>query len=300
MHAVSFSGEVKNELCRASMSRSCCARAELYGVLLYCNTFSAQEVRVITESESFAQRLPKLLDRAFGMTFDRLPSAEEQKYIFQIVETDKLEKIIDSFGFDPRQNPVLHINFGLLEEDCCRSAFLRGVFLSGGSITDPTKRYHLELVTSHAQASRELYALLSDMGYQPKQVVRGGYQVTYFKSSDQIEDLLTAMGAPLSAMGLMNTRAEKELRNGVNRRVNCESANLDKAVDAAQEQLMAIRRLYELDRVESLPPQLKETIVLRETYPELTLSQLAEEFDPPITKSCLNHRLRKLIALSRS
>ena len=288
---MSFSGEVKSELCRASMSRGCCARAELYGALLYCNTFTAQEVRVITESESFAQRLPKLLDRAFGMEFDRLPSDNEQKYIFQI---------IDSFGFDPRQNPVLHINFGLLEEDCCRSAFLRGVFLSGGSITDPAKRYHLELVTSHAQASRELYALLSDMSYQPKQVARGGYQVTYFKNSDQIEDLLTAMGAPLSAMELMNARAEKELRNGVNRRVNCEAANLDKAVDAAQEQLEAIRRLYELDRVESLPPQLKETIILRETYPELTLSQLAEEFDPPITKSCLNHRLRKLVALSRS
>lgn len=297
---MSFSGEVKSELCRASMSRGCCARVELYGALLYCNTFTAQEVRVITESESFAQRLPKLLDRAFGMEFDRLPSDNEQKYIFQITETGKLAKIIDSFGFDPRQNPVLHINFGLLEEDCCRSAFLRGVFLSGGSITDPAKRYHLELVTSHAQASRELYALLSDMSYQPKQVARGGYQVTYFKNSDQIEDLLTAMGAPLSAMELMNARAEKELRNGVNRRVNCEAANLDKAVDAAQEQLEAIRRLYELDRVESLPPQLKETIILRETYPELTLSQLAEEFDPPITKSCLNHRLRKLVALSRS
>ena len=142
--------------------------------------------------------------------------------------------------------------------------------------------------------------MLTDMGSQPKQTGRGGCRVTYFKSSGQIEDLLTLMGAPLSAMELMNTRAEKELRNGVNRRVNCEAANLDKAVDAAQEQLRAIRRLYELGRVEDLPAQLKETIILRETYPELTLSQLAEEFDPPITKSCLNHRLRKLTELSRS
>ena len=208
--------------------------------------------------------------------------------------------MIDAFGFDSRQSPVLHINFGLLEENCCRAAFLRGAFLSGGSVTEPAKRYHLELATSHAQASRELLALLTDMGSQPKQTGRGGCRVTYFKSSGQIEDLLTLMGAPLSAMELMNTRAEKELRNGVNRRVNCEAANLDKAVDAAQEQLRAIRRLYELGRVEDLPAQLKETIILRETYPELTLSQLAEEFDPPITKSCLNHRLRKLTELSRS
>ena len=297
---MSFSGEVKRELCRVGLGRACCARAEAYGVLLYCNTFTAQELRIITECEEFAIRLPELFDRAFGgLSFDRMPTALEQKYIFQINDGEKLERIIDAFGFDARQSPVLHINFGLLEEDCCRAAFLRGAFLAGGSVTDPNKRYHLELETSHAQASRELQALLTDMGQQPTQVARGGYQVTYFKNSDQIEDLLTLMGAPLSAMALMNTRAEKELRNGVNRRVNCESANLDKAVDAAQEQLEAIRRLYELGRVEELSPQLKETVILRETYPELTLSQLAEEFDPPVTKSCLNHRLRKLVELSK-
>ena len=297
---MSFSGEVKRELCRVGLGRACCARAEAYGVLLYCNTFTAQELRIITECEEFAIRLPELFDRAFGgLSFDRMPTALEQKYIFQINDGEKLERIIDAFGFDARQSPVLHINFGLLEEDCCRAAFLRGAFLAGGSVTDPNKRYHLELETSHAQASRELQALLTDMGQQPKQVARGGYQVTYFKNSDQIEDLLTLMGAPLSAMALMNTLAEKELRNGVNRRVNCESANLDKAVDAAQEQLEAIRRLYELGRVEELSPQLKETVILRETYPELTLSQLAEEFDPPVTKSCLNHRLRKLVELSK-
>ena len=268
--------------------------------MLHCNTFTPQEVRVITESGDFAERLPGLLDRAFGVRFDRLPGEGEQKYIFQITEMKKISRMIDAFGFDSRQSPVLHINFGLLEEECCRAAFLRGAFLAGGSITEPSKRYHLELVTSHAQASRELLALLTDMGSQPKQTGRGGCRVTYFKSSGQIEDLLTLMGAPLSAMELMNTRAEKELRNGVNRRVNCEAANLDKAVDAAQKQLEAIRRLYELGRVDGLNAALKETIVLRETYPELTLSQLAEEFEPPITKSCLNHRMRKLMELSKS
>ena len=296
---MSFSGEVKQELCRVPLDRPCCARAEAYGVLLCCNTFTPGEVRVVTESGSFAGRLPGLMERAFGVAFDRLPAPEEQKRIFQISDPAKLHRIVEALGYDPRQSPVLHINFGLLEEDCCRSAFLRGAFLAGGSGTEPSKRYHLELVTGHAQASRELMALLADMERRPRITARAGGQVIYFKSSDQIEDLLTLMGAPVSAMALMNARAEKELRNGVNRRVNCESANLDKAVDAAQEQLMAIRRLYDLGRVEGLPAQLKETIVLRETFPELTLSELAEEFDPPITKSCLNHRLRKLVALSR-
>ena len=297
---MSFSSDVKNELCRTGLDRPCCARAEAYGVLLYGNTFSSLEVRLITENESFARRLPMLLDRAFGLRFDRLPGEGERKYVFQLTSEEKIHRIIDVFGFDSRQSPVLHLNFGLLEEECCRAAFLRGAFLAGGSVTEPSKRYHLELVTSHAQASRELLALLADMGRQPGQTARNGSQVTYFKSSEQIEELLTLMGAPVSAMALMTAKAEKELRNGVNRRVNCEAANLDKAVDAAQEQLEAIRRLYELDRVEGLSTQLKETIILRETYPELTLSQLAEEFDPPITKSCLNHRLRKLVELSRA
>ena len=186
-----------------------------------------------------------------------------------------------------------------MEEDCCRAAFLRGAFLAGGSVTDPEKRYHLELATSHAQASREMTALLRDMGYDPKDVGRNGYQVTYFKNSQQIEELLTRMGAPVAAMEMMNAKVEKDLRNEVNRRVNCEAANVGKVVDAAQEQLAAISRLYDLGRVEDLPEKLKETIVLRETYPELSLSELAAEFDPPISKSALNHRLRKLVELSR-
>lgn len=297
---MSFSGDVKTELCRASLDRSCCARAEAYGALLYGNTFTSREVRLITESESFASRLPLLLDRAFGLQFDRLPGDGERKYVFHLADKGKIHRIIDAFGFDSRQSPVLHINFGLLEEECCRAAFLRGAFLAGGSVTEPAKGYHLELATSHAQASRELLALLTDMGRQPRHALRNSSQVIYFKNSEQIEELLTLMGAPVSAMELMNAKAEKELRNGVNRRVNCEAANLDKAVDAAQEQLEAIRRLYELDRVEGLNAALKETIVLRETYPELTLSQLAEEFEPPITKSCLNHRMRKLMELSKS
>jgi len=298
---VSFSSEVKTELCRVDLHRHCCARAEAYGVLLYCNTFSPREIRIITEHPDFAQRLPRLFHRAFGLEFDRVPEEDvgKGKYIFQITDADKLNEIVNTLGFDPRQNMVLHINFGLLEEECCRAAFLRGVFLAGGSVTDPEKRYHLELATSHLQASREMAALLQDMGYAPKDVVRSGYQVTYFKNSREIEELLTLAGAGISAMEMMNAKAEKDLRNGVNRRVNCEAANVGKVVDAAQEQLAAISRLYELDRVEDLPPKLKETIILRESYPELSLSELAAEFDPPISKSALNHRLRKLIELSK-
>ena len=298
---MSYSSQVKEELCREGLQKQCCAQAEAYGVLLYCNTFTGREVRIITENADFAARLPRLFHRAFSLSFDRSPEEDvgRGKYIFQITDPGKLSAMIETFGYDPQQHIVLHINFALLEEECCRSAFLRGAFLAGGSVTDPGKRYHLELATSHAQASREMAALLRDMGYDPKDVGRNGYQVTYFKNSQQIEELLTRMGAPVAAMEMMNAKVEKDLRNGVNRRVNCEAANVGKVVDAAQEQLSAISRLYDLGMVEGLPEKLKETIVLRETYPELSLSELAAEFDPPISKSALNHRLRKLVDLSR-
>ena len=299
---MSFSYDTKNELCRLPVQRLCCARAEAYGILLYCSTFHPGEVRVVTENPNFAARLPRLFHRAFGLRFDRQPEPEQQegKRVFQLTDGKKLDHIINLLGYDPRQNPVLHINFGMLEEECCRSAFLRGVFFAGGSITDPAKRYHLELTTSHMQVSRELDVLLRECGYPPKSVSRNGSFVTYFKQSHQIEDFLTLIGAPVAAMNVMTAKMEKDLRNSVNRRLNCDSANLDKAVGAAQEQLEAIRKLETAGLLEKQPEKLRQTASLRAANPELTLSELAEEFDPPVTKSCLNHRLRKLVELAKN
>ena len=299
---MSFSYDTKNELCRLPVQRLCCARAEAYGILLYCSTFHPGEVRVVTENPNFAARLPRLFHRAFGLRFDRQPEPDQQegKRVFQLTDGKKLDHIINLLGYDPRQNPVLHINFGMLEEECCRSAFLRGVFFAGGSITDPAKRYHLELTTSHMQVSRELDVLLRECGYPPKNVSRNGSFVTYFKQSDQIEDFLTLIGAPVAAMNVMTAKMEKDLRNSVNRRLNCDSANLDKAVGAAQEQLEAIRKLEAAGLLEKQPEKLRQTASLRAANPELTLSELAEEFDPPVTKSCLNHRLRKLVELAKN
>ncbi|MCI2058548.1 MAG: DNA-binding protein WhiA [Oscillibacter sp.] len=296
---LSFSFDTKNELCRLPVQRLCCARAEAYGILLYCNTFNGLEVRIVTENRNFAERLPRLFHRAFSLSFDRLPELDQPgKLIFQITRQEKLEHIINLLGYNPEQNPVLHINFGLLEEECCRASFLRGVFFAGGSITDPLKRYHLEMATSHVQVSRELDALLQDCGFIPKDVARSGSFVTYFKQSEHIEDFLTLIGAPVAAMNVMSAKVEKDLRNSVNRRLNCDNANLDKAVEASQEQLEAIRKLMAAGLMEQLPDKLQQTAGARLENPELTLSELAEEFEPPITKSCLNHRLRKIMTLA--
>ena len=255
----------------------------------------------ITENPNFAARLPRLFHRAFDLRFDRQPGQGEEprgKMIFQITDREKLDHIIDLLGYDPRQSLALHVNFAMVEEECCRAAFFRGCFFAGGSITDPSKRYHLELTSSHLQASRELEVLLRESGYPPKSVARNGSAVTYFKQSDQIEDFLTLIGAPAAAMRIMSTKVEKGIRNSVNRRLNCDSANLDKAVEAAQSQGAAIRRLHAAGRLAELPDKLQETAALRLAHPELSLSELAEAFDPPVTKSCLNHRLRKLMELA--
>lgn len=297
----SFAYKVRSELCRTAVQRLCCARAEAYGVLLYCNTFTSREIRIITENPEFAARLPRLFQRAFSLRFDRLPEEDtgRGKLIFQITQQDKLNKIINQFGYDPRQNPVLHVNFGMLEDECCRTAFLRGAFLSGGSVTDPEKRYHLELATSHLQASREVSALLTELGFFPRSVMRSGSAVIYFKQSEHIEDFLTKIGAPASAMDIMTAKVDKEIRNGANRAMNCDMANVNKTLDAALEQKNAIEKLQQRGALENLPDKLRQTALLRLQYPELSLTQLAERCDPPVTKSCLNHRMRKLMSMAQ-
>lgn len=296
---MSFSSNVKSELCREPMSRRSGVLAEAYGVLLYCNTFSASLIRIITESQEFAARLPKLFKKAFGVNFDFEPEPESAgKLQFCITNADKIHKIFSMFGASAKSDITLHVNYGVLEDEEDRIAFLRGAFLAGGSVTDPAKRYHLELTTSHYKVSRETYALIMDVGFSPKALTRGGSSILYFKQSDYIEDFLTAIGAPVCAMGVMEAKVEKDLRNGVNRRVNCETANLTKVVDASMEQIAAIRRLEESGKLDELPVKLRQTAGLRLENPEATLTELAEMLDPPVSKSALNHRMRKLIELA--
>lgn len=297
---MSFCSKAKAELCKIPISKTCCAVAESYGVLLFCNTFSPTSIRIVTESRDFAQRLPKLFQKAFSLKFDQTPETEQGKQIFSMDDPRKIHRIYDVFGLEAATTVALQVNLGILEEDCCRVAFLRGAFMAGGSVTDPEKRYHLELATSHLRVSREVKHLMEEVGFAPKCVTRAGSHVLYFKQSDQIEDFLTTLGAPVCAMGIMEAKVEKDLRNGVNRRVNCETANLGKAVDAAQEQLAAIRRLKERGLYEELPQKLKETAQLRQDHPEATLLELSQMQDPPVSKSAINHRMRKLLDLSRS
>ena len=170
--------------------------------------------------------------------------------------------------------------------------------MAGGSVTDPMKGYHLELATSHYHVGRELPALLREAGFEPKETDRKGNHVIYFKQSDHIEDFLTFLGAPVSAMAVMNAKLERDLQGRVNRQVNCDSANLDKTVAAAREQLAAIERLRGLGRLDALPDKLREAAWLRIENPELNLGQLGALCEPAVSKSAFNHRMRKLLELA--
>ena len=299
--AVSFSSVAKAEICRAFPGKSCCALAECFGILLYCNSFSADGIRIITESREFAQRLPKLFKKAFNLNFDLFPSlAAPGKLIFQITDEEKIERIMDRYGFDMRETVSLHVNLPLLETDCCKAAFLRGAFLAGGSVTDPAKGYHIEITTTHHSVARETYALMEEaLQFYPKTANRNGGVVLYIKQSELISDLLTYLGAPVSAMGIMEARLEKELNNKVNRRCNCDDPNTSKVVEAAQEQLTAIRILRERGQFEHLPQKLLQAAAAREKNPESNLTELAAMMEPPITKPAMNHRLKKLVELSK-
>lgn len=297
---VSFSSEVKEELCRDVPTKKCCAVSVCYGVLLFCNTFASHEIKIITGNPHFAKYLPKLFRRAFGISFDRISdnNGKNGKQIFVIDDKDKISAIFETFGYSTSNFVSHHVNLGVLEDSCCKRSFIRGAFMAGGSITDPKKRYHFELVTSHYSVSRETYSLLLELGYEPGETTRKGTYVVYFKQSEVIEDLLTMLGASISSMKVMSAKIEKGMTNSVNRQVNCDTANVNKMVEASRQQIAAISKIDKEIGLSTLPEKLCETANMRLKNPDLSIAELAESFYPPVTKSCLNHRLRKLMQMA--
>ncbi len=290
---MSFSGDVKAELCRVPVSRHCCAVAEAYGAALFCYQFSAMEIRLITGCAPFAKRLPRLTQKAFGFVPEIRSGGA--KTTLSVTDGELIRRVFAAFGYDADSTLVNHVNLGVLEEDCCRAAFLRGAFLAGGSVTDPSKRCHLELVTDHKNVAGETVSILLEMGFSPRVTARAGHQVIYFKQSEAAEDFFTTIGASGAAMALMSAKVEKEMRNAVNRQINCDSANADKTVSAAQAQLERIRAIEREIGLENLPQDLAEVALLRIANPAMSLSDLALLADPPVTKSCINHRMRRLM-----
>lgn len=297
---MSFSTQVKNELCGVEINSSCCAKAELCGIISFCGNIVHQQgknaLRIRTENINVAKRIQKLLEKSFGFTeniTERIRKNGKSIYAIYIYEQNRLEKLIKGLGLFSGKMIKFNINPFIINEDCCKRAYLRGAFLGGGSVTSPDKSYHFEIETHYQDLSRDLLKFLEEEDIPAKNVERKSGYVTYIKDSDQIGDIIALMGATDAFFYLYNIKIEKNMKNKINRKVNCEVANINKITSAAVKQIGAIKKLAALGK--KLPDRLAEVASLRLEYPEASITELGNMLSPPISKSGVNHRLKKIM-----
>jgi len=282
---MSFSGEVKEELAKHCSTAGHCRKAELAALLCFCGQYGRDTdgnylIGFQTENEATRRKGFTLLQKAFNI--DSMILSEEQ-----------MRDFFKKFG--DLQSPVSQL---LLKNACCQRAFLRGAFLGAGSISDPQKGYHMEFVCQDEAKALQLQQVIQGFAVDAKIVIRKKYYVVYLKEGTAIVDLLNIMGAHVSLMNLENLRIVKEMRNSINRRVNCETANISKTVNAATRQIEDIEYLRDHYGLHKLPAALRQMAEVRLEYPDAPLKELGEYLDPPVGKSGVNHRLRKLSELA--
>lgn len=301
---MSFASDTKKELCQSVSTDVEVLRAELYAMLLLSKNFTPEKIVFKTENKHTANRFVSLCTMLFSPIIERitpLTNSNSKIYTVRIVDTQDCRRIFDFYGHDVR-DINLRVNRANLLDTECERAFLRGVFLSCGSVTDPDKGYHLELCVVHRNLSKDIcniIAELEDCTVNIKSLNRKGSYVAYIKDSEQITDLLAFMGAANSAMTVMGAKALKQVRNTVNRRTNSEIANLQKVAGASATQIKAINKLKESGEYNALPEQLKQIADIRLEYPELSLRDIGEMLEPKLSRSGVNHRLKKIIELSQ-
>lgn len=292
---MTFSAETKAELCRTETERSCCRLAELYGILLCSPAFGDRGIRIASAHSWVLRRAALLLSLVFAIEAELEPDG---KKALTIEDPEQLRRILNGFGYDFAPSVTYHLNRNVLENDCCAAAFLRGAFLMVGSVASPKKKSHLELKISHSPLSREMMSLMLDSGISPRCTERPAGSLIYLKETALIEAFLTKIGASEAAAAILEAKAEKDLRNHVNRQVNCETANLLKTSVASQRQIAAIEEALARGGIEVFPENLRETVDLRVAYPEASLSELAAKFSPPISKPGLDHRLKRILKIA--
>ncbi len=299
---MSFSSEVKKEICTTEVHERELLKAELYGMLLFGKIFSSDKIVFTTESTYASKRISMLLQHLYmpiieKQTALRTRATDNHLHKIIVVDADECRRIFEDFGHLKTQI-TLRVNRANVYSEELSAAFVRGVFLSCGSVSDPMKSYHAEFSVPHKNLSVDLCKILSEITeceFTPKTVVRNGNYVVYFKGSEQICDLLAYIGAPLSAMEIMGTKAVKQVRNNVNRRINSEVANITKIASAAAKQLDAIEYIKKTTGLEALPEDLREIAYLRLENPEMSLRDLGQNLVPPISRSGANHRMQRLI-----
>ena len=310
---MSFSGDVKKELSYLNTDARHCCLAELAAIIGMCgdvciSAAGRYRLRIHTENITVARKCFTLLQKTFNISSDVSvhlhKGGKTSTWIYTVLVRSheaslqilRALKLLDTDGEVKEQ--VSPANQLLVQQSCCRRAFIRGAFLCAGSISNPEKSYHFEIVCVSMERAEQLQALIITFGPDAKIVQRKKHYIVYIKDGAQIVDMLNIMGAHNSLMDLENIRIVRDMRNSVNRKVNCETANLNKTVNAAVRQMEDIRYLEAVKGLHKLPGGLADIAILRLANPDASLKELGEMLVPPVGKSGVNHRLRKLSQLA--
>ena len=303
---MSFSAVTKNELARIVGSKDCCRLAELAALIkmdgsVQISGLKKLSLNIVTENAAVARKIFKLLKNLFGLSTEILVRRKARLrknnvYLVRIPSQPGMEEILKALGiteggFAFSEEGIVP---DLVKKDCCRKAYLRGAFLGGGSVNNPEGTYHLEIITDNQKHAQDLALLMQSFNLPAKVSPRKNWYVVYLKGSEQIVECLNHMGAHSALLDFENARIYKDMRNQVNRLVNCETANLQKTVSAAVRQLENIKYLADTIGLVKLPKPLREAAELRLNNPDASLKELGEMWDPPVGKSGVNHRMRKL------
>jgi DNA-binding protein WhiA len=311
---LSFSSTVKDELCRLENQSECCMISELAAAVRLNGTAAAvpaggYNIRIITENAAFARWIYSSIRRLCGISPEvTIRKSRKLKkhasYMLFITPASGSAALIEKIGAgivqdeQGRQPEIVLPGLAKLKKPCCVKAYLRGAFLAGGSISDPEKTYHLELTSRTALQAREIQRLLGSFDLHARTIMRKGSYVTYLKEGENIVDFLNIAGAHRALMELENVRILKGMRNNVNRIVNCETANLEKTVNASVRQIENIKYIADNIGLDSLPQGLREVAEIRLEYRDANLAELGQLLNPPLGKSGVNHRLRKLDSIA--
>jgi DNA-binding protein WhiA len=293
---MSYTVKVKESLCRKN-TNLCCKKAELYGFLLFSGIFSGDRISFRSENECIIKRYEDFF-RHLDFTDFKISEKQTKNINYYIdIYYPHTSDLITKIG-DVSVGPPLRIDYSAFENDCCPSAFLRGVFIGGGFLCSPEKSYHLEIRTGHQMLADDLIRFAEEYDIHFKSVLRKGVRVLYLKNLDGIRDFLAYIGASSSVFDFINAEFEKSLKNNVNRAVNCENANIEKSISASQKQIKAINKLKKKEYL-NVSSELVELAETRLAFPDLTLEELGKKMTPVLSKSGVAHRMKKLIDLTK-
>lgn len=309
---MTFSATTKNELSRMTLTDNCCAIAELAAIIRMSGTIQITGMKKInlrfsTENAAIARRTFSILKIIYDTEVEVMVRRNKQlkknnNYLIVVNDKDISKKILEDVGFVRGEASVFNPNYTIPEEliknRCCRRSYIRGAFLGGGSISNPEKTYHLEFVTSKEDHAKGLSNVINSFGLNSKIVMRKESYVIYIKEGEQIVDLLNIIGAHQALLKLEDIRVLKNVRNNINRLVNCETANLGKTIDASMRQVGNIKHINKTIGLDKLPENLREIAELRLEYNDASLKELGMMLDPPVGKSGVNHRFRKIEQLA--